>query len=329
MVTIDILKESQRTRPRHWIVNFGWIFIWPMIVCLLILLCNVIPEFFLIAELNRWKITLFGTTYTMSYFLSILIVPAALWVVGLFPATLAMKMGKYRHPYYLLSIPAVFAMVAYPLTVLFLDLHSFVPGFGAFLDRYIPTEVFALIQTIVNYVGVGLAIWLILVCFFAIIYNVNYPGKYEEIYRKRKQRLLSYEDFEDRYAYRKRFYKDYKKGNWESMMFDLHFAAIADDSTEPIPEDAYEFMRMINGRNEDAIRSAILDQYYEEGRYGDIRRFFHKNVALNDIIDNGARIHLGPRPKRKETIPPYVPPLDHKDEKRSDPKDKLWSPDDI
>ena len=280
MVTIEILKQSQRTRPRKWVRNFGWIFIWPMIAILMIMLGTIIPNYFLNGIINQFDVDFFGHPYKMMDFLQYLIIPATLWVVGFFPLALSQKMGKYRHPYWLLFIPAVIVTIVYPLGLLFIYLHDFVPTLTDLMNRFIPAQVFAIVNMVLQYVGIGLPILYIVVCIFAIIYNVNYPAKYEDIYHLRKERILSFDRLDERSAYRKRFYEDYKRGNWDSMMFDLHYASLQGASNEPMRDDAYEFLRYVNGRNEDHIHGAILDQYRKEGRYADIRKQYHRNKKL-------------------------------------------------
>ena len=334
MVTIEILKKSQRTRPRNWVRNFGWIFIWFFIAFLVLLLGNVIPDYFLTAQLDAYEVNFNGTVYTLSRFLYYLVGPIALWVLGFFPLNLARCMGKYRHINYLLFIPAIIVHVAMPVALGFIYLHDFVPQMTDLIDRFVPADILALIVNITTYVTVGYAGWCVLICFCALLYNLCPPLKYSDIYSLRKARVKSYRDLDERAEYKRRFYDDYKRGNWDSMMLDLHFASIEGTSDKPIPEDAYEFMRYLNGKNQDKINSAILDKYKEEGKYSSIRKIYHSNADLEDNIARGAKINLGPKPKpskptpKPAPLPPHEPPLAPSKPKK-DPNSKLWGPDDI
>ena len=293
-----------------------------------------VPDYFLNPVWNQWKFIIGGNQYHLADFIYLAGGHAVVFILGLLPLVLCQRMGKFRHPYYGLFVPALIVMIAYFLAQVFIDLYLFVPAVSNFMVKYIPENVFTIIRTVLAYVAVGLPAWFILVCFFAIIYNVNYPGEYEDIYVKRAARIKAYKDLDERIAYKERFYEDYRLGNWDSMMIDLHFASIEGESNEPIPDDAYEFMRYLNGRNEDHIRQAIFDKYREEGRYSDIRKIYHRTFDLEDNISRGAKIRLGREPKKKivpkpAPIPPYVPPLAHSAARPKDKTDKLWGPDDI
>ena len=315
----------------------GWIFFFPMAALLFGFLCPLIPNFSFVAAINEYGVIFAGKGYLLFDFLTFFIFPVALWVIGFFPLVLSQKMAVYRHAYYFFFIPAIIIHILYPISLTLLYLNEWVPAVTQIVERTIPAEVMTLIGNITGYVGIAYAGLLLMICFFAMCYNGNYPGKYEDIYRHRKARLKAYRSLDDKIAYKKRFYNDYKKGKWESMMFDLHFAALESNGNEPIPDDAYEFMRMINGRNEDHIKSEMLDRYRADGRNAEVRKIFHETQKVEHAMTHGAYIHLPqrikpPKPK-KQHVPkpePYRAPLDNSQPRKPrDPKNSHWSPDDI
>lgn len=338
VVTIEILQRSQRTRPRIWIRNMGWIFFFPMAALVFAFICPLIPNFSLVTAINQYAVAFAGKTYLMFDFLKFFILPITLWVVGFFPLVLCHKMATYRHAYFFFYIPAIIIHIVYPIALTFLYLNEWVPSVSQIITRSIPAEILKLISDITGYVAPAYSALLLLVCFFAIFYNLNYPAKYEDIYAHRKARLKAYNSLDEKIAYKKRFYNDYKRGKWESMMFDLHFASLNGNSNDPIPDDAYEFLRYINGKNEDHIKSEMLDRYRAEGRNAEIRKIFHDTQKLEQSITHGAYIHLPEhiKPPKKKPVQtkvrprPYVAPLDHQPApKKRDPKNKHWTPDDI
>ena len=345
MVTIEILKQSQRTRPRKWVRNYGIFFFIVMLVFAILLGGRLLPSFPIATWLNQYKVTFLGYTYWMYDFLCYLVLPIALWVVGFFPLILAAKMGKYRRPYLILFVPAMVIHILYLIAMVYGFLHTYVPAISQFVDKYVPLWITNLVATITIYVGIGLAVWYTIICFFAMIYNKNYPAKYEDIYAHRKARLKSIRNLDERVAYKQRFYDDYREGNWDSMMIDLHYNSIYNESNDPIPDDAYEFLKYMNGKNETTIKSAILDQYRSEGRNSEIRAIYQKTELKEDRITRGGAVIAlppkdplpPPKPKIKAVPvqappppPPYVPPLkSYIPRKKRNVNVKTWSPDDI
>ena len=335
VVTLEILERSQRTRPRKWIRNMGWIFIFPLLLISLLLLNQFWADSPITSWLNETIISLGTSSYPLYNLMTFLFLPAAAWVLAIPVIIMSQCMGSYRHPYLFLSIPGVIVVFAWPLLMAFVYLVTFVPSIASAIGRFLPADILSLLININGYVAIGYSIFLVLMCFLAIIYNVNYPAKYEEIYAKRKKRLLSYDDLDKRAEYKQRFYDDYKHGNFISMMYDLHFDVLEGESNEPIPEDAYGFIRFVNGKNRTQISSAILDEYMKDKRYWEIRKVFHDNEALRQSLEGGASINLPPRvkPRKKKPAPaqkpPFIPPLSSDLRKPLDEKSKSWSPEDI
>ena len=129
------------------------------------------------------------------------------------------------------------------------------------------------------------------------------------------------------------------------MMSDLHYDSIYNESNDPIPDDAYEFLKYMNGKNETTIKSAILDQYRSEGRNSEIRAIYQKTELKEDRVTRGGAVIAlppkdplpPPKPKIKAVPvqappppPPYVPPLkSYIPRKKRNVNVKTWSPDDI
>ena len=325
----------------------GWIFLFPVLIVLLLLVNQFWAASPITASLNENQITL--GPITMGYFdlLRYMVLPIAVWVLGIPVVITSQRMGSFRHPYLIFAIPGLILLFAWPLLQAFIYLFRFVPAVSSALGRFIPESVVVILETISGLIALGFGAWLLAICIFAIVYNVNYPAKYEEIYRLRKKRLKSYRNLDQREAYKARFYRDYKRANWDSMLKDFFCDILNNESNDPIPYDAYLFIREANGTNEERISHRVLDTYKDNERYWEIRKMYHDNQHIADVVDNNGKINLPPRvkevkkvkkpgkPKVKVVVESTrnggsnIPPLQRDLVKATDPTSKKWSPDDI
>ena len=343
MVTIEILKKSQRTRPRHYLPVMGWIFFVLMAVLAAGYACvifNVTAITSLIPNANI-AMPAIGADYPLVDWIKFLFGPLAILILGIPAFVVEIKMCSYRRGYWGFGWLVVLLFIAILILDLYCILYRLFGPIRETLDRFVPANVADIIFMAFHYGNFGYAAVLAFCMFFAIIYNVNYPAKYEDIYALRKARIKAYTDLDDRIAYKKRFYEDYKLGNWNSMMFDLHFASLDPNSKAPMREDAFEFMVYLAGVYDSNVQAAVLRQYAREGRYYEARNLFAGTMAKSKAVDAGAKVilsHYGAeepaapsKPARKRMVEEKpVPRLAPTDTRRpKDIHDKHWTPDDI
>ena len=342
MVTVELLQKSQPTRPRKWIPVACFIML------ILTLAVTAAMALFLFPNLGISKMILgkipdkalnIGMIDSLYKLIGFVIIPAAAAFVNLFALIFSIKMCKYRRAYWWFGWILIVAYVVMVLLTVLFVLYYMVPFLTNLINK-IPANILNLLEKAFRFGTAGYGALFALVMLFGLFYNVNYPAKYEEIYTLRKQRIKSFRDGSDRSAYRKRFYKDYKKGNWTSMMLDLHYKAFIPDSMEPMRRDSYEFMVAYCCERDATLKRAVFDQYAKEGRFLECRRIYQDIKDKSDIIEEGGKVvipHYIPEPAvktRKIRIPkrPVVvkpqPPLAPA-KSATNPKSRKWSPEDI
>ena len=342
MVTIEILKKSQRSRPRKWVPIVSLIFLLISLVALLYYLVFLFPDLeiskSILKTLPAEDITIGDGAYPWPSALQLFFLPYGFVGLNLITLIICGKICNYRPIYWLLGWILVVAYIAEFLLTAFVSLYYFVPTIRDWLNNVLPAETLGMIVTIHVYVVIGMTAGLILLMVFFLFYNINYPGKYEAIYDLLKKRLKSFELYDDRLAYKKRFYTDYKYGRWISMMLDLHFESLERTSTKPMRKDAYDFMVYYACLCDSNVKRAIFDTYASEGRYYECRSIFHEVKQKSDAVDNDAKIiipHYDPKKAMrkkpaKPDVPKRLPPLAPKSSKRPpDARVKTWSPEDI
>lgn len=345
MVTIEILQKSQRTRPRKWIPVFSLfaflVFALVAVFDLGLVFSNTSFGQTIVKLLPSTDVTIGSVTLSWLNLCIYLVVPAALAVLGIIGLVVAMKISSYRHSYFALSWLLLLLLIAVILLAVFFNLNLFVKFVTDLLSK-IPQNIMDILFKAFIYCTLGCGAVFALFFFITLFYNINYPGKYEAIYDLRRARLKSFHNSDDRIAYKKRFYNDYKKGNWISMMLDLHFQSLEKGSTEPMRRDAYEFLVYYACLCDSTIKRAVFDEYAAHGRYFEVRNIFHDLKEKSDSIrQGGARIHIptyvepSPKPRKKTKVKPAdvpkrIPPFAPKSYKKTpDARLKTWSPDDI
>ena len=336
MVSLDTLKRSQIARPRHAIVVLGIISMILLLPLTLLYIWLLVPGSSLLAELATK--TSWVKTMHLGSFMAYLGFPILIVALGFFPFCTLNFMAKCRHPYYWLSTPT---WTLFSVTVLGgVGLYSilFIPGLYNFLaQRLNIAEFLNVFQVVFLYVAVGYGAFLCLAAFFAIIYNVNYPAKYEEIYTRRAARIRAYPSYYDQKAYRIRFYENYRDGNWYQMMLDLYFKELSDPRAS-LDDACVEFMCEYAGYNNGQVRSTALREYHRRGDDKKLRELFFNYLAMRQSLENGAKLVLpgdvtlpgGKKTPVRSYPAPYVPPLAPQDQARPrDPNATNWSPDDI
>lgn len=340
MVTYEVLKKSQKSRPRHWI---------PWVCLLALLVSGLIGAYFmllvfsendfsqmLIAMLPAVEITFLQVTLNIHQAMVFLILPAANLLILIFPMVISMKLCKYRGAYWWYGFLLVLAYILVPLGTLFYQLLIFVPALNQLAVNNFP-----IVLDILSYfLFYGNFVWpfmLALFMLFGLFYNLNYPAKYERIYELRKKRLKSLHLYEERSRYRRRFYYDYMMGNWDSMMLDFFAVYLDPETREPMPEDAFEFLCAYSEKCDGKANRAVFNELASQGRYKECRAYFAKAKAKGDSIDHGAKIvlpHYVPekpkKPAPKPKPPRLDPPLDPKIVRRQpDARVRTWAPEDI
>lgn len=342
MVTIEILQKSQRTRPRKWIPVVSLIFLLILLVAggyyVAFIFRDLEISQAILKPLPTDPINLSGVDYSWPDAMLFFFVPYGLLVLDLVTVIIAGKICNYRHIYWIYGWLLVLAYVGMVGVTLFISLYYLVPGIGQWLSNVIPVEVMTLLVNIHVYLALGETAGIALFLLFCLFYNLNYPGKYEEIYELRKKRLKSYPLSDDRIKYKKRFYNDYKYGRWISMMLDLHFESLDKDNKGPMRKDAYDFMVYYGCLCDTNIKRAVFDSYAAEGRYYECRTLFHDLQEKSHATENGAKVILphydpakhGKKKKAKPEPKRIEPPLKPVSSKRPpNARVKTWSPDDI
>ena len=340
-VTIDVLKASQRSRPRHWIPVFGWIglvlFLLLGLVFMGLLFTGNPYSDFIVSLFPDMVINIGGTDFSLLFLLTAVFFPAGIAVLGIFFLIFALRICTFRYVYWWLGIFLLLGLIAQALFTIFFSLFYLVPVISNSLAQ-IPASVMDTLLRVYYYTTLIFPFVFAFFWLLCIFYNVNYPAKYEEIYELRARRIKAYKTSDERIAYKKRFYEDYKRGNWVSMMLDLHFDALEPGSAKPIREDALEFMIYYTGLADATIDEAVINQYVREQRYKECRDIFHAAKAKSEAVGRGAKIvlpHYVPAPEKKrkllksETPKRVAPPAPAQYKKPQPSKVKTWTPDDI
>ena len=342
MVTIEILQKSQRSRPRKWIPVLSFIFLLITLVGGGYYAAFVFPDLSIsqsiIAPLPTTPINLGGIDFTWPQAMLLFFVPYGLLVWDFVCSIICGKICNYRKIYWIYGWIFVVALIGMIGLTTFVSLYYLVPASGQWLANVIPADIIVLIVNIHVYVVLGETAALALFFLFCLFYNLNYPAKYEAIYELRKRRLKSFALYDERLAYKKRFYNDYKYGRWISMMLDLHFESLDKNAVGPMRKDAYDFMVYYGCLCDNNIKRAVFDSYAAEGRYYECRSLFHDLKEKSQATENGAKViipHYDPAKHRKKKIkteqPKRVePPLKPYTGRRNpDARVKTWSPEDI
>ena len=331
MVSIERLEMSQPTRPRHWIPVY----------CFIVLLLCLVPSltYFLVSfdfgdisrnvydTLPNLQLTIGGMVYGKEAVWLILILPVAMIVTNLFALIVACRMAAFRHAYWWYAIWVLLGFIGMAVVVTFYELLLFIPAFAENMTRMLPAQFFEIIRYVFVYGNLGLSAALMISLIFGLFYCVNYPCKYERIYQLRKRHLKALRTPEARKAYRKRFYDDYKRGKWISMMLDLHAESLKAGSRERMDQDAYDFLVYYSCLCDANVKKAVFDEYARNGRYLECRTLFHEIQAKSEAVDAGAKVRLPtyvpssePTIKRRPKAAPAPAPA---------PKRKHYSPEEI
>ena len=319
MVTIELLQKSQRSRPRKWIPVYCFI------VGLLLLLAGgfyailLFPEVefcaAFIAALPKQTFTVSEIVYDVPSFLLLIGMPIGMFVLAIFGLFVVLKICNARLVYWWIGFLILIGFIAEGLLTLYFSLYYLVP----FLKKsmtFMQGNLLNILTMVWKYTNLGTIGLMFLFLLLGLFYNVNYPAKYEAIYDLRKKRIKSYHNLDEREAYKKRFYKDYKEGNWISMMADLHADALDTDSNDPMRKDAYEFLVYRTCLSDNNVREAVLNQFASEGRYYECRKYYREAVRKSEIVENASAIHL-PRYQPKPVT--YTPKPAPKQEKIPEP----------
>ena len=331
MVSIENLKASQPTRPRHWI---------PVYCAIFLLLCLFVDGLYTVCALNlgeftttvyNWlpdlRFTVGNAVFVKDQIWMILILPASMIVINMFAVIVACRMARFRKVYWWYAIWALLAYIGMLLYVLFWNLFTFVPGIHDAIARIINQQALDVMWTVFIYGNIGYSAALIISLIFGLFYCVNYPAKYERIYTLRKRHLKALPTAEEKIAYKKRFYRDYKKGKWISMMLDLHAESLAPGQTSKMDQDAYDFLVYYAGLCDANVKKAIFDEYARNGRYLECRALYNDVKTKSEAVDGGAKVR----------IPTYEPPVEprvvHKHKSKPKPaptpKRRHYRPDEI
>ena len=330
LVSIEKLEESQPTRPRHWI---------PVYCVIFFLLLAPVFTVYLLASfefgditksvydmLPNIEFTFNGITFGKSFAWLTLILPCALLFLNIFSVSIAIRMAVFRHAYWWYAIWVLLAFIGMLLLVAFWELLNLVPGFSEAVRRMIPADVIDILGSVFVYGNVGYTAALLVSLVFGFFYCVNYPAKYERIYQLRKRHLKALRTPQEKKEYRKRFYHDYKRGKWISMMLDLHAESLKAGSRERMDKDAYDFLVYYSCLCDATVKKAVFDEYARNGRYYECRNLFHEIQAKSEAVEGGAKIRL----------PVYVPPAEPTIKRRPKapapapaPKRKHYRPDEI
>ena len=345
MVTIEVLKRSWSTRPRHWVPVFAVIMFLPSLAATLFFMLLAFRDWQIskniIAMLPTDPITWFGPITNWVDFLYVFLLPVVLLGINLVNFILMCVTCSYRKAYFWFGVPMIFVYIAIALFTAFWLVLYFVPSFANMMAGVITADIMNILGLVYAWGTLGYSALFVLYLIFLFFYCVNYPAKYEEIYELRKQRLKAYPTAEERLQYRKRFYRDYKKGNWISMMLDLHFKSLEKGSTAPMRKDAYDFLVYYAAICDANVQKAVLDQYASEGRYFEVRKIFHAVKEKSDSALRGIRVILPhyEKPQPKPAAPgsvepapdaiPSIPPLQPLFPRKKNPNSKHYSPDDI
>ena len=331
MVTIDKLRASKPTRPRHWIPVY----------CLLVLLLAIpaltiymacsfdmgdfsaaIVNFLPIIEIKTNTVVYSSTTVWM-----ILIQPCTLLLINVLALFVSIRMANFRHIYWLYAVWVLIASIASAIMVLFWNLYTFLPSFASSMSTLIPVDVLPIVWNSTVYLHTGLTIALIVALVFGLFYCINYPAKYEAIYTLRQRHLRALPNAEERWAYRRKFYRDYKNGDWIAMMLDLHAESLNDKSNARLPRDAYDFLVYYSCLCDSNVKKAVFDEYARNGRYYECRAIYHEIKAKSEAVECGARVR----------IPTYVPSVEPRIQRKPKaqvtpppaPKRRHYRPDEI
>ena len=342
MITVDYLKRSQKSRPRHVIVLFGVFALILMVPLVAIFAWCVLPNSALMQEWAQYDSFLPGVK--LDAFMFYYGFPVLTLTIGMLPFIVLRYMCKFRPVYWWLGVPAWIVFILIDLATTVLYLLMFVPGLLEFVLGLMPAEVqptfmeiYSMTATIYVYVALGYAALLLISSIFAVLYCVNYPAKYEEIYTRRKARLRAYPNYKDQEEFRIRFYESYKHGDWNQMMLDLCFEELT-NKNEPLSKEMIAFMAEYAGYGEGKVKEATFARYAARGEYERARKSFLATVRAKQAVENGARVVLPderrPAPQKpvkpKPVEPkPYVPPLRPAREKGTDPSSTKWRPEEI
>lgn len=352
MVTIEVLQKSQNTRPRKWIPVFCFIML------LITALGAGLQALYLIPDkaIARKFLDLLpqigfvfkngDVSYTITFeqFTGFCILPVALLLVNLINMIVAVKICKYRRAYWWLGWMLIAAFIVMVIYVAFMNLYYLVPFIQNLIHK-MPERILNLTIKLFYYAAAGYTVLYLLFLLLGIFYNVNYPSKYERIYDLRKKRIKAYTNIDERSAYKKRFYEDYRVGNWDNMLYELHSTEIENMGNEPLSPDAFECMVNYSNQSDAAINRAVYNSYASEGRYLECRRMFADLKDVGDNVNRGATVKVPgyrpvpyqqarPRQPKPLVVPqkpaparPAQPPLRPASPRKA--KGKNWGPDDI
>ncbi len=332
MASIENLEASQRTRPRHWIPVYCFI-----VLLFCVVVCGAYAIFVLptgdfgasiYGMLPNLELVIGEDVYNKDQVFLIMILPIAMLVVNLFALIGACRMASFRRAYWLYAIWPLIAYIAMALLVAFWNVYTFA-AWAKKAFSFMTPEIVKIIGTVFVYGNLGYSALLLISMIFGLFYNVNYPARYERIYMLRKRHLKALRKADEKIAYKKKFYRDYRLGKWNSMMLDLHAESYKEGSTEKMDQDAYEFLVYYTCLCDTTVKKAIFDEYARHGRYLECRTLFHSIKTKSEAVENGAKVH----------IPTYVPPVEPRVEVRPKPvapkpeppapKRKHYRPDEI
>ena len=339
-VTLEVLKRSQRSRPRKWIPVMSFFLLLVSLAAglyymFLALQGNPFSDF-LRANLPPFQLKLADTVLSIYESSVIFLFPLIIYTLNIVFWTFTSIFCSYRKVYWsfcwlFVLIGAVDA-IAYTYVMCYTTLE-----WVRTLSGNLPPMVLEIIFQVFTYVTFGLPLLYALFFLFCLFYNVNYPARYERIYTLRKRRLKGLALYDERVAYKKRFYNDYKYGRWNSMMLDLFYEELKPGSNAPIPKDAYAFLISYTGACDGEVKGAIFNEYASQGRYKECRDAFQKAMDKQQSLQHGAKIVIPhyeepkPKPKPKPAPAPKIqPPLETKSMRRKpNSRVRTWVPEDI
>ena len=332
MVSIENLQRSQPTRPRHWI---------PVYCAIVLVLCLLVDGLYALCalDLGEFSTALYDMlpniemvigdyVYGKAALWMVLFLPVGMVVINLFALIVACRMASFRKAYWWYASFALIAYIAMVAVVTFENLFVFVPFVTDGISKVIPREVLDIIYQVFVYGNIGYSAMLIIALIFGLFYCVNYPAKYERIYTLRKRHLKALRTYDEKVAYKKRFYRDYKKGKWISMMLDLHAESLQKGSVSRMDQDAYDFLVYYSCLCDSSVKKAVFDEYARNGRYYECRNIYHEIKAKADAVEGGAKIRI---PTHQATAEPRIErrPKPVKKAAPPAPKRRHYRPDEI
>ena len=320
MVSIENLEESQPTRPRHWI---------PVYCAIVLLLCLAVDGLYALCALNLGEISdsIYGLLPNLEIVMGdivfgkdqiwlILFLPLGSYFINLFALIVACRMAHFRKAYWWYAIWVLLLYIALGFLTLAWELFTFVPFISDNLKKFLAPDVINILWMVFVYGHLGVSALLLIALIFGLFYCVNYPAKYERIYELRRRHLKALRTCDEKIAYKKRFYNDYKRGKWISMMLDLHAESLKAGQVSRLDEDAYDFLVYYSCLCDSNVKKAVFDEYARNGRYFECRALYHEIKAKSDAIDAGAKVR----------VPTYVPSVEPKIQRRPKPVVKQAPP---